>query len=204
VYRSAVAEEHESPQRSRPDAAEMVLLFVNTRADAGGRVELFGTGADFAAWACEHELLTADSIVTDSDAAAARELRDALVTVMLAHAGDLALDGNQISLAETYLRQVGTRYPLCTILTTQGAQLTATSPGAPGVLGTVLAAATEVAQCDDWLRIKACCNPPCHNGFRDRTRNRAGRYCNPGCGSQASMRAFRERQRDTESTPPGS
>jgi predicted RNA-binding Zn ribbon-like protein len=194
--------ERGSPARGRPDAAETVLLFVNTRADAGGRVERFGTGADFAAWAREHDLLTADTVVTDSDAAAARELRDALVTVMLAHAEDPTLDADQISTAETYLRQAGTRYPLSTILTTQGAQLTATSTGTPGVLGTVLAAATEVAQSDDWLRIKACCNPPCHNGFRDRTRNRAGRYCSPGCGSQASMRAFRERQRHAEPAPP--
>jgi predicted RNA-binding Zn ribbon-like protein len=187
--------EHESPPRGRRYAAELVLSFVNTRADAGGRVELFGTGGGFAAWAGEHELLTAGTVVSDADAAAARELRDALVAIMLAHAGDPELGAERIRTAQAYLHQAGTRYPLTTVLTTQGARLAAASTGAPGVLGAVLAAATEVAQGGDWLRVKACCNTPCQNGFVDRTRNRAGRYCNPGCGSQASMRAFRERQR---------
>lgn len=64
------------------------------------------------------------------------------------------------------------------------------------MFGTVLAAATEVAQHGDWARIKACCNSPCHFGFFGRTRNRAARYCSPGCGSQASMRAYRRRKRE--------
>lgn len=197
MYRDDVQEDQQSPNR-RYDAAETVLLFVNTRADAGGNVELFGTGADFAAWASEHELLTGDTVVTDSDAAAARELRDALVVIMLAHAADPALDAGQIAAAENYLCLAGSRYPLTTTVTTQGVRLAAVSAGAPGVLGTVLAAVSEVAQGSDWSRVKACCNPPCHGGFLDRTRNRAGRYCSPGCGSQVSMRNFRERQRQAD------
>jgi hypothetical protein len=66
-------------------STETLLNFVNTRADAGGRVEQFGTGAALAEWAAEHDLLDGDTVVTDADAAAARELRDALVSVMLAH-----------------------------------------------------------------------------------------------------------------------
>lgn len=65
----------------------------------------------------------------------------------------------------------------------------------PGLFGSVLAAATEVAQQGDWVRIKACCNPPCHFGFTDRTRNRTARYCSPGCASQSSMRAYRLRKK---------
>ncbi|MFE3700405.1 CGNR zinc finger domain-containing protein [Nocardia tengchongensis] len=49
------------------------------------------------------------------------------------------------------------------------------------------------------MRIKACCNPPCHFGFIDRTRNRAARYCSPGCGSQVSMRALRQRRKQADS-----
>lgn len=177
------------------DEAETVLRFVNTRADAAGRAERFADPADFAGWATDEGLLGAETVVTDSDAAAARELRDALVTILLTHAGDAAVGQTQIRDAERYLEQAGARYPLTSVITAEGARLTAESTGVPGVLGSVLAAVTGLAQRGEWARIKACCNPPCHFGFVDRTRNRAGRFCSPGCGSQVSMRALRQRQR---------
>ena len=179
------------------DAVEVVLRFVNTRADGSGRPEAFGAAADLAGWAVEQGLLSGGTVVTDADAAAARELRDALVTLLLAHALDPALEAGRIADAERYLREAGVRYPLRTVVTAAGARLVADSAGVPHVFGTVLAAATEVAQHGDWGRIKACNNPPCHFGFVDRTRNRAARYCSPGCGSQVSMRAFRQRQRES-------
>jgi predicted RNA-binding Zn ribbon-like protein len=179
------------------DAIEVILRFVNTRADGAGRPEGFGAAADFGRWAAEQGLLPDDTVVTDADAAAARELRDALVTLLLAHALDPALATAQVAAAERYLREAGLRYPLRTVVTAAGARLVAESAGVPHVFGTVLAAVTEVAQHGDWGRIKACNNPPCHFGFFDRTRNRAARYCSPGCGSQVSMRAFRQRQRES-------
>ncbi|WP_308165307.1 CGNR zinc finger domain-containing protein [Nocardia noduli] len=187
-----------SPERSL-DAVTLVLRFVNTRADGAGRIEIFGTAAEFANWAIEQDLLAADMVVTDSDAAAARELRDALVTVLLTHAGDPDIADFRIAEAERYLLRAGVRYPLTTIVTAETAQLTAGSAGVPGTLGAVLAAVTETALRGDWMRIKACCNPPCHFGFIDRTRNRAARYCSPGCGSQVSMRALRQRRKQARS-----
>jgi predicted RNA-binding Zn ribbon-like protein len=176
-------------------ADELVLRFLNTRADAAGNVELFGTPADFTAWARRQDLLPPEAVVTESDAVAARELRDALVTVLLAHSGDKGVTDEQVAIAETHLAHASARYPLTGIVTAHGGRLAATSAGAPGVLGTVLAAVTRMALHDDWARFKACCNSPCHAGFVDRTRNRSARYCSPGCGSQASMRALRERRR---------
>lgn len=193
-YREGV----EIPQWS-DDAAALVLGFVNTRADGAGRAEIFGTAAGFADWAIQRGLLDAATVVTDSDAVAARELRDALVTTLLTHAGDPDVGDAQVAEAERYLRQAGVRYPLTTVVTAQAAQLLAGSTGVPGVLGSVLAAVTETAQRGDWMRIKACCNPPCHFGFIDRTRNRAARYCSPGCGSQVSMRALRQRRKQADS-----
>ncbi|HEY1972733.1 MAG TPA: ABATE domain-containing protein [Pseudonocardia sp.] len=188
---------NQSSSRAEPDAAETVLRFVNTRADGGGRSDVFARSADFAGWAAEHELLAADTVVSESDAVAARELRDALITVLLAHSGDPAIDAAEVGAAERYLGQAGTRYPLTARITATGARLVAGSTGVPGVLGQVLAAVTELAQRDEWTRIKACCNPSCHSGFVDRTRNRAGRYCCAGCGSRVSMRAMRQRRRDS-------
>jgi predicted RNA-binding Zn ribbon-like protein len=174
---------------------------VNTRADGAGRPECFATAAEFARWAARHDLLPADTAVSDSDAAAARELREALVTVLLAHADDPAVRATDLAAAECYLHQAGTRYPLRTILTAAGARLTPESTGVPGLFGSVLAAATEIAQHGDWARIKACCNPPCHFAFTDRTRNRTARYCSPGCASQSTMRAYRKRKKQAPSDP---
>jgi predicted RNA-binding Zn ribbon-like protein len=183
-------------------STETLLNFVNTRADAGGRVEQFGTGAALAEWAAEHDLLDGDTVVTDADAAAARELRDALVSVMLAHSGTPEADEDTVAQAERYLGQAGSRYPLTTVVTAGGVRVGSESRGVPGVLGGVLAAITDLGLSGAWDRVKACANPPCHLGFVDRTRNRAGRFCSSTCGSQASVRAHRARQRQTAGDTP--
>ncbi|MFB9593649.1 CGNR zinc finger domain-containing protein [Streptomyces racemochromogenes] len=187
--------------RTVTPTVETVLAFVNTRADGSGRQELFEDGDSFAAWLAEHDEFGGETLVTDADAAVARELRDALVTLLLAHSGDEESLGEPLLRAERHLRRVGALYPLATVVTAGGAELTSPQAGVPRVIGTVLAAVTTFAQTGDWGRIKACRNPPCHFGFLDRTRNGGGLYCSTGCGSQVSMRKHRRRQRDESGTP---
>ncbi|KOV12659.1 hypothetical protein ADK60_31165 [Streptomyces sp. XY431] len=189
-----------SPRTVTP-TVETVLAFVNTRADGAGRRELFGDGDSFAAWLAERDEFGGGTVVTDADAAAARELRDALVTLLLAHSGDEESRGEPLLRAERYLRRVGPLYPLATVVTAGGVELASPQAGAPRVFGTVLAAVTTFAGTGDWARIKACRNPPCHFGFLDRTRNGGGLYCSTGCGSQVSMRKHRRRLRETATQP---
>jgi predicted RNA-binding Zn ribbon-like protein len=181
--------------RTVTPAVQCVLAFVNTRADAGGRQELFGDAEAFSTWLAGHDQFGGTVTLTDADAAVARELRDALVTVLLAHSGDEGCRGEPLRAAEAHLRRAGTLFPLAAVITEQGARLTSPQGGAAHVLGTVLAAATEFAQSGEWGRIKACRNPPCHFGFFDRTRNGSALYCSSGCGAQVSMRKYRQRQR---------
>jgi predicted RNA-binding Zn ribbon-like protein len=176
---------------------DSVLAFVNTRADGGGRPELFGDAAAFGTWLEEHDQFGGPTAVTDADAAAARELREALVTIMLAHSGDEESVGKPLRAAEAYLRRIGSLYPLATVVTEQGARLTSPQSGGAHVFGTLLAAVAEFALSGGWGRIKACRNPPCHFGFFDRTRNGSGLYCSTGCGAQVSMRKYRQRQRSS-------
>ncbi|MER7538325.1 CGNR zinc finger domain-containing protein [Streptomyces sp. NPDC097704] len=190
-----------SPRTVMP-VVETVLAFVNTRADGGGRRELFGDGHSFATWLAEHDEFGGDTVATDADAAAARELRDALVTLLLAHSGDEESLGEPLQHAEQHLRRAGALYPLATVVTAGGVELASPQAGVARVFGTVLAAVTTFAQTGDWGRIKACRNPPCHFGFFDRTRNGAGLYCSTGCGSQVSMRNYRRRQRRESEAPP--
>lgn len=189
-----------SPRAVTP-TVETVLAFVNTRADGSGRQELFGDGDAFAAWLSQHDEFGGETVVTDADAAVARELRDALVTVLLAHSGDEESLGEPLLRAERHLRRVGSLYPLAPVVTAGGVELASPQTGVPRVFGTVLAAVTTFAQSSDWGRIKACRNPPCHFGFFDRTRNGAGLYCSTGCGSQVSMRKHRQRQRQGGGAP---
>ena len=65
----------------------------------------------------------------------------------------------------------------------------------PGIFGSILAAAADVASQGLWPRLKMCKNPTCYGGFYDKTRNLSGQFCSPACNSQVSMRAYRERQK---------
>ena len=107
--------------------------------------------------------------------------------------------GGWLDAAEPYLSQVASRYPLAAMITAARSSLVPASAGVPGVMGEVLAAVYELSVKDEWQRIKACCNPPCQFAFSDRTRNRAGRFCSSGCSSQVSMRAMRQRRRESAS-----
>ncbi|MEU3724925.1 ABATE domain-containing protein [Streptomyces sp. NPDC031705] len=199
---SAAAGSSKPSPRTVMPVVETVLAFVNTRADGSGRRELFEDGHSFAAWLAEHDEFGGEAVATDADAAAARELRDALVTLLLAHSGDEESLGEPLRRAEQHLRRAGALYPLATVVTADGVELASPQAGVPRVFGTVLAAVTTFAQSGDWGRVKACRNPPCHFGFFDRTRNGAGLYCSTGCGSQVSMRNYRRRQRREGEAPP--
>ncbi|MEU8841982.1 CGNR zinc finger domain-containing protein [Streptomyces roseus] len=199
---SAAAGSAKPDPRAAMPVVETVLAFVNTRANGGGGQELFGDGRSLAAWLAERHEFAGETVATDADAAAARELRDALVTVLLAHSGDEESVGEPLQHAEERLRRAGALYPLATVVTARGVELASPQAGVPRVFGTVLAAVTTVAQTGDWGRIKACRNPPCHFGFFDRTRNGGGLYCSTGCGSQVSMRNYRQRQRRGSEAPP--
>jgi predicted RNA-binding Zn ribbon-like protein len=168
--------------------------FVNTRADAGGRLERFGDGAALTAW-LDGRPISDGVTATDADAASARELRDALVTVLLGHSGE-QLPAEEVELAGRRLERAGKLYPLTARVDADGVSLVSEQRGVARLLGTVLASVTLRASRGEWDRVKACRNPPCHFGFIDRTRNGSGQYCSPTCSSQVSMRKYRARRKD--------
>ena len=133
---------------------DAVLAFVNTRADGGGRRELLGDAEAFGTWLDEHGQFGGPTTVTGADAAAARELRDALVTIMLAHSGDEESAGASVRAAKAHVRRIGTIYTLDNEITEQGARLTSPQSGGAHVIGTVLAAVSAFALSGYWGRIK--------------------------------------------------
>jgi predicted RNA-binding Zn ribbon-like protein len=178
-------------------ALDTVLQFVNTRSyEPLGFYERFGDAHDFSAWASEHGLLSGEP-VSESEAAAARELRSALVTVMQAHADHPGATTQQIADAELHLAHAGQLYPVQVTLSAAGASAAGHDRGVAGVLGTVLAAAQEIVQHGSWGRLKMCTCDPCENTYVDRTKSGRQRYCSPTCSSRSAMRAMRKRQQSS-------
>ncbi|MFF7209761.1 CGNR zinc finger domain-containing protein [Streptomyces sp. NPDC008238] len=182
---------------TQPEAADALLRFLNTHASGPRQLpERFADAGSLQAWLREHGPDTGTTHVTEADAAGARELRDALITVLLAHAGDGNTTPEALAGAEEHLRGVAARYPLTTVVTAAGATLTSTQTGVPGLFGTVLASVTALAHAGVWDRLRACRHEPCHFCFFDRTRNSSAGYCGPRCASRASMRAYRRRRKE--------
>jgi predicted RNA-binding Zn ribbon-like protein len=158
-------------------AADLLLSFANS-----------GTG--LATWLSRH---AGEAVVEDGDLVTARDLRAALLSLLRAHSGCAAAD--EVSAAQAYLRRIAVRYPLVSRIGSQGCTLAPAQDGVLGVFGAVLAAVTDLAYQGDWTRVKLCKNTACHEAFFDRTRNSSALYCSAACNSQASMRAYRSRQK---------
>lgn len=176
-------------------AADLVLGFVNTRPTGNGAPERMADGQDLKTWVQDAGLgRDADLRVTDADAAVARELRAALVTLLLSHVGVEEHDG-ALADAEDRLRRTAELYPLTALVIASGCEVAPSQRGLPGAFGSLFAALSQVTAAGLWPRMKMCRNLPCHVGFLDKTRNSAGLYCSTACSSQVSMRSYRQRQK---------
>jgi hypothetical protein len=85
-------------------------------------------------------------VITATDVIEAREIRDALVTVMVSHADAEAATADALLVAEQALHRGAQRYPLQANITREGAGLSSAQPGVAGVIGSVLASVVELAQ----------------------------------------------------------
>ena len=178
------------------DQAGLVLGFANTHDHLGRVPDKLNDSAGLREWlAGRHPAAGVDDAVdvTPADVIEAREIRDALVTILVAHGDADGASDDDLAGAEQALRRAARRYPLEASITRTGARLATAQPGLAGVLGAVLAAVVELSQSGAWDRVKACRN--CHHGFVDQSRNWSANFCSTQCKSQAGMRAYRSRQR---------
>jgi predicted RNA-binding Zn ribbon-like protein len=172
-------------------SSDLILDFVNTRPGADGHPDLLADGEGFSAWISSAGSADPDQVAGDADAAVARELRGAFVGLLRAHSG---CDDERAE-AEAYLARIAERYPLTPRLDATGLTLSSGQSGIPGLLGSLFAAAADLASRGAWSRLRICKNPACRRGFFDKTRNSAGIYCGSACSSKMSMRAYRSRQK---------
>ncbi|MCV7427876.1 CGNR zinc finger domain-containing protein [Mycobacterium montefiorense] len=171
-----------------------MLAFANTHDHRGRLPDRFSDVAGLQVWlTAQQSSADGAAVVTPADVIEAREIRDALVTVLLTHADAGDATEAELVATEHALRRVAHRYPLEANITRDGAGLVSTQPGLAGVLGTILAAVVELSQSGAWDRLKACRN--CHHAFADQSRNWSATFCRAQCRSQAGMRAYRSRHR---------
>ncbi|HEY6494072.1 MAG TPA: CGNR zinc finger domain-containing protein [Trebonia sp.] len=186
-----------TPRAKQPSpstgSVEAVLDFTNTHADRFGRIERFGDAAGLSAWLADSGFAEAADDVTSADAVAVRELRDAVIAILLGHSGDAGTSAQILDEAEDLLRRTAVRYPLVALVGHSGARLVPAHRGLPGVLGGIFAAMAELALTGAWNRFKACRN--CRFVFYDRSRNTSGAYCSNTCSTQVGMRNYRQRHR---------
>ena len=122
----------------------------------------------------------------EADVEAARELRESLRAVCLAHAGHPP--HREVRPLDELLAAA----PLVvTVAAADGSA--ALRPAGPASLASrVAAAVAEALTAGTWLRLKACEAPDCHWAYYDRSPAGRGRWCSMSlCGARAKMRRYR-------------
>ncbi|MFE9765845.1 CGNR zinc finger domain-containing protein [Streptomyces sp. NPDC005808] len=124
--------------------------------------------------------------IAEEELPAARELRESLRAVCLAHAG------HPPHRAVTPLDELLAAAPLLvTVSAADGSA--ALSPAHPASLASRVASAIAEALVEGtWPRLKACEAPTCHWAYYDRSPAGRGRWCSMSvCGARAKMRRYR-------------
>jgi predicted RNA-binding Zn ribbon-like protein len=168
-----------------PSKPELQLLcdFVNTLDRESGDDEL-GDAQGLGRWLRGRGLWSARP--DDRDAAAARELREALRELMRANNGE---DVDTAAAAAT-LDAAARRARISVGFDTGSIRLVAPEGG----VGEVLVAAGTAMADGSWPRLKACRSETCRWAFVDSARNRSRQWCSMSvCGNREKARTFRRR-----------
>jgi predicted RNA-binding Zn ribbon-like protein len=177
-----------------PGELELVRGFVNTW-DAEDQTETFSSPGALCDWLAEHELLDAgEGAVTasDADVAHARELRDALRSMLRANHGE-PVDPAATPRVEAAARR--SRLAVRFVGEGGSVQLQPLAGGVDGALGRVLARMAVAMADGTWQRLKVCPADDCQWAFYDTSRNRSAVWCDMKvCGNRAKVRSFRERR----------
>jgi predicted RNA-binding Zn ribbon-like protein len=179
------------PKAAAPGALAVVQMFVNSD-DLEEGTDEYATPAGVTRWLRSAGLLGARETADERDRRAAVDLRSALRTLLLENHDATSSDRAARAVLERAGRAAGLEVRLAA---PAGAQLVPTATGVPRALGVVVAAVYEAMRDGTWPRMKACRNDECLWAFYDHSRNRSGAWCQmETCGTQAKMRAYRQRQ----------
>jgi predicted RNA-binding Zn ribbon-like protein len=173
--------------QSAPDRIEVVRDFVNTY-ELELDEDALATSDALSQWLGAHGLGAPK--VAPADLRRAVELREALRSVLMHHAGD-ELDPR----ATRVLDAAAERARLSVCFDEDGSvRLEPRAKGVDGALGRLLALVAEAERAGTWGRLKVCASETCRWAFYDASRNRSGTWCDMKvCGNRHKVRSYRER-----------
>jgi predicted RNA-binding Zn ribbon-like protein len=178
---------HPGDRAPAPGSLAIVQAFVNT-VDREHGPDLLDDAAGLEEW-LERHLLPAR--VGSGDLERARELREALRSLLLANNGE-PRDPD----AQAVLERAGRRCGLEAAFPPDGAALVPTARGVDGALGRILAAAFAAMLDGSWQRLKACPREVCGWAFYDRSTNASATWCSMRvCGGRVKAGAYYRRRR---------
>lgn len=178
-----------------PGALATVQAFVNTR-DIEQATDELTSPAELADWLVAAGLTPRRSAVARADLELALELREALRTVLRAHAGH-----GSATEAASQLGVIASGFEIVLRVDRDGrVRPAATAESVRSGLVRLLLIAAEAGTAGTWDRLKACSADDCQWAFYDRSPTRNGCWCSMQiCGSRAKSRAYRQRAAATAS-----
>ena len=168
---------------------DLILDFVNTR-DVRPARDSFDTPAALASWLEERRLLPAGARVSRADLVFARDVREALRQLLLAHNDCGVEEGGPL----TILDEAAKRSRLAARFANGSVRLEPTAPGVSGAVGRILVCVADAMADGTWDRLKACRAEDCQWGYLDSAKNHSRAWCSmSSCGNRAKAHAYRER-----------
>jgi predicted RNA-binding Zn ribbon-like protein len=173
--------------------SELIKAFVNTLhkdPQLDGDEEGLTTPGELVAWLSAHGLPV--DRATAADLAQARELREALRTLLLANNGEHVDVPAAYAVLDRSARNA--HVELC--CADGGPALVPSASGVAGALGEIVVAVHTATADGSWPRLKACRARDCEWAFIDNAKNQSRAWCSmSSCGNREKARAHRARQR---------
>ena len=173
-----------------PGELRILQDLVNSRQLETGRDELTGP-EELAAWLSRHELLPADTPLTEADWRCALAIREGLRALFRKHSGE-SLERGAI---EALNRAFSDVHQQLRFAPDASLHLEPAEPGWAGGRGRLLLMIFRAMSENKWHRFKLCRNEECQLAFYDGSTNRRGRWCSVRrCGNKINLRAHRRRK----------
>jgi predicted RNA-binding Zn ribbon-like protein len=170
---------------------ELIQDFVNTlHKDTLGDEENLATPAQLASWLGARGLVGPDARATAAELRQAKELREAIRTLLLGH-NEIEVD--EVA-AHAVLDRVARKAHVELRFEVEGPGLVAAAAGVTGGLGRVIIAVHDAVADGSWRRLKACRARDCEWAFTDTAKNQSRAWCSMrSCGNREKARVYRRR-----------
>jgi len=181
---------HPGGRAPAPGGLALVQMLVNT-VDREHGPDLFDEVAGLSDWLDARGLLEPGVRPDAADLRAARDVREALRSLMHANNG-----APEDPVARAVLEAAAARAELRPTFPSEGPELVPGRGGVDGALGRVVAATFAAILDGSWSRLKACPREVCGWAFYDRSSNASATWCSMAvCGGRVKAGAYYRRRR---------